>query len=180
MERLASVAEMEVGGIYNLVYVGENKAYARVNGKRTILVIATEPEFQYVQLYQQFASPTTDDLRSSLVTCEDAPLAFKNDEIFQPVGEDEWFKHSLRVTSLEEAISQGVLTKEDVFRHPVRSRNSPFVGVSDSDGRFVGLYTDFGVQDKTVQPYLQTVYVWWDTWEDMRADFKKYGVIVPG
>ena len=167
---------MKKGGIYNLVYTGTNEAYGRINGKRTILVMDIEPELQYVQLHDSFGCPNTDDLRSGVCTVRDPSLAFKEDQIFEPTDEREWFKHSMKVGSLAEAIERGVLTRKEITQHPVHSSHSPFTSFSGAKGQFLGLCTSFDVEDKTNQPYLQYVYVWWNTWEAMYADFKKYGV----
>jgi hypothetical protein len=172
----SNVIEWKKDGIYNLVYVGANQAYAEINGRRTVLVVATKPQLQYVQLYDRFGSPTEDDVRSGVCTVGDPSLVFKGDEISEPANENEWFKHSMRVTSLADAIERGGITRKDILSYSGRSSRCPFVAVSGVDGKFLGLYTDFRVEGKTSQPDLQAVYVWWNTWEEMYADFKTYGV----
>lgn len=176
MRKLLNAGAMKKDGIYNLVYVGNNDAYGKINGKRTILVTATTPKLEYVELHSQFVDSITDDLRSATTTVGDPLIAFKEDEIFEPENESQWYKHSAKITKLSDGIDQGILTREDILGHPVRSSHSPFVAVSGANGKFQGLYTRFGVEGQTNLPYLQAVYAWWDTWENMYADFKQFGV----
>jgi hypothetical protein len=174
MRRLVSSDEIEEGKIYNFVYVGATVLYAKNNGKRTVLVVATAPELQYVQLYDPFGYPSTEDLRRGVITVGCPEAVFKETEIYEPDDETQWFKHSMKVASLTEAIERGILTREDVaVYHNKRVR---VVAVSNAQGQHIGRYTCFGVEDKTTQPYLQYVYVWWNTWDQMNTDFKRYGV----
>lgn len=180
MKTLIRPEEMQLNKVYNLVYVGDNEAYAKINGKRTIRVTATEPNLQYVELYDNFGSPTFDDLPGSTTYVGNPSEAFKEDEITEPADETEWFKKSVKFSSLVEAVEAGVLTPDDIKSLRVRSSSSPFVSVSNRAGKFIGLYTGFNVEGKTTQPYLQQVYIWWNTWEDMYADFEAYGVNASG
>ncbi|MFA7194042.1 MAG: hypothetical protein WC087_03950 [Candidatus Paceibacterota bacterium] len=171
---------MVVGGIYNLVYVGDNTAYAKINGKRTIQVVSIDPELQYVQLYDPFGCPKTSELRSSTITITNKSVAFSksNDQIYVPSGEEEWFKHSQRVTSLGEGMDLKILTMDKIQRHPIQSNRSPFCAHLAGAPNFGldGISTAFNVEDETTYPYLQRVFVWWKTWEDMYSDFEKYGL----
>ena len=174
MRKLDSSSDMEEGKIYNLVYVGDNAAYAKINGKRTVLVLVTAPELQYVELYDSFGCVTTEDLRSGTITVGCPAVAFEETEIYEPVDETEWFKHSMKVTSLTEAIERGVLTHDDIAIY--RNRRFNDVAVSGAHGKLLGRYLSFHVEGKTTQPYLQWVYVWWNSWEQMQVDFKRYNV----
>jgi hypothetical protein len=176
MKTLIPPNQMEVGKVYNLVYVGDNEAYAKINGKRTILVTATTPELRYVQLYDQFGFPRFDDVRGNPTHVSNLELAFKEDEISEPADESEWFKHSIKVSSLGEALEQELITLDDIKNLPVRSNRNPFVGCAGEKGAYIGTYTSFHVEGRTKHPYLQNVYVWWNSWDEMVEDFEKYGV----
>ena len=82
MRKLSGPSEMEKGGVYNLVYKGSNEAYAKINGKRTILVIEANP-FTYVELFDQshkhFGASRYGDLRGypAIVDYINLALAFK-------------------------------------------------------------------------------------------------------
>lgn len=174
MRLLGTASEMEAGKVYNLVYAGDNAAYARINGRRTVLVTATKPALAYVELYAQFVSPTTDDLRSDPITVEAPAIAFAETEIWEVDDESQWLRKSMRVGSLGEAVERGVLTIEDIAYY--QDRRPRDVAVSNLEGRHVGRYLGFNVEDKTAQPLLQCVYVWWNTWDAMRDDFRRHGV----
>lgn len=174
MQKLSGFGEMRLGGIYNLVYVGPNAAYARINGKRTILVTALEPELQYVELFDQFGNPLKEDIRSETTTVGSPELGFAETEISEPADQSEWFKHALKVSSLEEALAHGV-TREDIAWYQGRNgRIVPTIGE-----RLLGVQVNFGVEDRLPnRPLLQSVYVVWKDWEAVYADFARYGVDV--
>ena len=176
MRQLSSAAEMKVDGIYNLVYAGDNKAYAKINGKRTIRVMSRgRSRLEYVQVFDQFGDPAQDDIPATPTAVKDTSTAFKDYKIFEPENEGEWFKHSLKFSSLGEAIEQGVLTIRDIKEYPVHSSHCPFVADIGKRG-LRGVSADFEVEDKTSQPLLQRVYIRWGTWEDLFRDFDRYGV----
>lgn len=174
------VRDMKVGGIYNVVYVGQNHEYGRINGKYTIRVVETIPKFKFYQIFYQFGWIDSDELRSPMHTAEDVERCFRDEEIYEPENESQWFKHSLKFKGLAEALKRGVLTLDAIRDCPVNSRvnssGSPFVSVASPDCKSSWLYASFNVEDKTAEPLLQRVYIRWDTWEKMRADFRQYGV----
>lgn len=160
---------MERGGIYNLVYVGENHAYGRINGKRTIRVLEITPKLQYVNLFDQFGKALSDDLAYGPITVENQDIAFKDDEIYEPADESEWLKHALKVGSLTEALKHGV-TEADIaeYRGLV-----PIIGRTD----VLGVRASFQVEDRLAdRPLLQCVFIVWKNWEATYADFDAHGV----
>jgi hypothetical protein len=177
VKKLSSPAEMQAGKVYNLIDIGPNKAYARINGKRTILILETTPKLKYVQLYDAHCIVASDHLRGHPCTIDDLARAFEEDEIFEPASQDEWFKHSAKVRTLADGIAQGLLTREQIQKEPVRSRLT-LIDASGAGGKRLGIYTFFSVEDQTNQPLLQYVYVWWDSEEEMRKDFEEYGVTI--
>lgn len=178
MQALNNAAEMVEGGVYNIVYTGPNEAYARINGKRTIRVIRVgQGTLKYIVLHDQFGRPDPETCTTNgLLHTSNLESAFKEDEIYEAPNPDDWFVKSLLFKGLEEAVAAGVLSEEMIKEHPVKSSYSPFVSVSGRDGKFTGLHTRFGVEDATDRPHLQSVYVWWSTWEEMYADYEKYGI----
>ncbi len=175
MKQLGSAKEMQQGKVYNLVYTGSNEAYGKVNGKRTIRVTQTEPTFQYIQLYDQFGHACFDDLHSGEVTVSDLSLTFNEDEIFEPEGEEEWFKHSAKFTSLGAAVQQGLLTIEQIEQFPVKLNRNSFVAHMNQQSKLQGVFTSFNAKSAT-NPMLQRIYIWWSSWEEVYADFRQYGV----
>lgn len=182
MTKLLKPTDLRLGKVYNLEYVGDNEAYARVNGKRTILILEVRPEFKYVKLYSAYGDPLCEDIRddSPTTVCELAS-SFKEDQITEPAGEDDWFKHSMRFTSLYDALHAGVLTEQRIKSHPVgrRSARNAILCPADSKG-CLGAYTRFCFEDKPhpQYPQLQSVFIVWKTWSAAAADFKCHGVVV--
>jgi hypothetical protein len=171
---------LKVGDVFNRIYVGDNKAYAKINGKGTLRVIETRPEFQAVELFAQFGSPTTEELQSRTITFSNPDLAFKDSELFVPSNESEWFKKSVKVHSLKKALRLGV-TLSDIRKYASWSGYCPFVahmnGAPDYGLRCVSCQFDVEGRDKT-QPLLQTVFVVWRTWNSLIADFKRLKIKV--
>ncbi len=177
MKKLCSPTELRTGHVYNCVYVGDNDAYARINGKETFLVINIKP-LETVELFDQFGDPYTDDIRSTLTTHGSITGAFKECEIFQPSNESEWFRKSVRVNSLADALKQGGITIADIKRKADWRGQSPFVTTIDCNQKLKGIHCSFCVEDKTDRPLLQTVFVVWQTWVELADDFKKQGIKV--
>jgi hypothetical protein len=180
MKTLVKPAELQSGKIYNLTYVGDNQDFAAINGKRTILVMATRPKLEYVQLHDQFASPMLDDVRGNTVTVSNPTLTFKDYEITEPADESEWFKHSVKVLSLDAALEQKLIAPDDIKSHLVQNGRSAFVGCAEQGGKFLGLYTAFNVEGRAEHPLLQKVCVWWNSWDEMEKDFEKHDVNIRG
>lgn len=175
MRKLNSVAELQVDRVYNMVYTGNNDAYAKFNGKQTFIVTATEPQLKTVTLYDQFGSLHSDEIRGGEITYGDNLSVFKEYDIFEPESEAEWFKKSVKVTSLDEALERRLITAGDITKRVWRT--STFVTMSEN-GSFFGLYTSFMVEGKTDRQYLQVVNVFWKSWNEMRGDFNKHGATI--
>lgn len=175
MKKLINYTWLDKGKIYNRVYVGSNDAYARINGKETFLVLKTEPVLAVQVLYDQFGSPYSEDLRGGVVTFTSPKIAFKEFELFEPENESEWFKKSTRVNCLQEAIDRKLIPESLVAHKRINSNG--FVPTTSGAG-MIGVHWHISVEDKTDQPLLQTVYVVWKNWEELRADFQKFGTKV--
>lgn len=180
MRKLDSPSQMRKGHVYNLVYVGPNNDYGKINGKRTILIVKVRP-FQYVILHDEFGDPFTRRVESHVISVGDPQYVFRGDEIYEPENQNQWFKHALRFTSIGAAIKRGVLTKKMVKTHPAKSNPGCIVSVwGGKDRHLLGVYGSFRVEGKFKKhPYLQSVFIWWRNRERMIADFAKYGVKIP-
>lgn len=176
MKKIESTSHFRVGGIYNIVYVGSNTSYAHINGKRTIRVTAIEPKLKFVTLFDQFGDPLSKDLKSNEATCGAEP--FKEDQFFEPDDQSEWFKKSTKLGSLQEALDQELITKDDIQRIAKHRTMSPFV--AHMTGPKLSLasvsclfHTSIGRGPK--QPLLQSVYIVWTNWEELKIDFERQG-----
>ena len=177
MKKLNSYTEFQSGRVYNRVYTGPNMAYAHINGKETFLVLETTP-LQTVELFGQFGDPHTDDIRGETVTYDVPEIAFKEFELFQPADASEWLKKSVKVTSLGAAVEQELITREDITQMGEHGSTSPFMPTFGRDMKLKGIQCHFQVEDRTKHPLLQAVFVVWQDWETLKADFKKFGVTV--
>lgn len=177
MKKLASWRDMRVGIVYNRVYIGENTAYGRINGKETFLVLETAP-LQTVELFSQFANAHTDDLRSSTTTFDNPDIAFKEFDVFEPENEGEWFKKSIKFSSLADPLNQGLITRANIELVADWRGRCPFTVTWGDAQKMLGVECGFGVEDQTMHPLLQTVFIVWPNWVELRADFKKLGIEV--
>ena len=177
MKKLDSYKDLRKGRVYNRVYVGDNKAYARINGKETFRVLETSPMLHVSILFDQFGDPLQQDLGGrNGPTFTDPVAAFRDFEIFEPKDESEWFKKSVRVASLAEAIALGLDPAEIRGK---RLKTDGFTPRWSADSKtLAAVYGRFSVEDKTPQPYLQTIFVVWESWEQLKADYAAYDTIV--
>ncbi len=176
MKKLQSWEGLKSGEIYNRVYIGNNDAYGRINGKETFLVLQTEAPLQATVLFDQFGDPHTNDIRSNVITFTHPDFAFKEFELFKPESEEEWFKKSVKVTSLNDALKFNI-TMEDIKRTAEWRHRSPFMPTFDAEWKMKGVQCSFRVEDRTANPLLQTVFIVWPNWETMKADFKGLGLV---
>lgn len=173
MKKLNSYTELQVGGIYNRVYIGPKEAFKPINGKETFLVMQTTPVLKLVTLFDPHGRIFTDDLSGNPWTMTHPELGFGDYEIYEPKDESEWFKKSVRVNSLSEGLQQNLLTLAGIKERSRGYFNTMF-GLKVL-GYENGYYCSFSVEGKTEHPLLQYVYVTWKTREDLRADFAKHG-----
>ncbi len=178
MRKLGSYKELVVGGIYNRVYTGNNAAYAKINGKETFLVLETKPKLLTVVLFDQFGDPLTDDIRSSKDTFDNPEIAFREFELFEPAGENEWLKKAVKLTSLQSGLDRDLITIGDIKHMAGRTGHSPFIPSFDLKSKLTSVRCNFQVEDKTAYPLLQTVFVVWPNWEELIAEFQKLGIKV--
>jgi len=169
MIKVNSYKDFLVGKVYNSVYVGENEAYARVNGKETFVVIAIKPSLQIKTLFDRNGNVCTDDLCGNTVTFICPGKALKECEFFETENESEWFKKSVKVKSLAEAIKIGA--KLDEFENQSMEWKS-FVSFGNA------LYYYFSIEGTSENPYLQTIFVFWETHEAASQDFAQYGATI--
>lgn len=177
MKKLDSWREMVVGAIYNSVYVGDNKAYAKVNGKQTIVILGKDP-LRFQELFDQHGDPFTIDMRDSVITSELPDKLFEHCEIYEPANETEWFKKAVRFDSITTAVQLGLVTME-WLKH-LQLRSNYFVPHFGAQGKMQGVVGEFCVEDKTQVPFLQTVVIVWKNWSDLFADFERIGIDVEG
>ncbi len=170
--------DLKVGGIYNRVYTGPNEAYAKINGKETFLVSEITPTLKAFILFDQFGNVTANDLRSNEITFPCPELAFEEFDIFRPEGEAEWFKKSIKFSSLKEATDVGFISQGDV-KELVRLSfvRQVFIPILCWNNK-TKVYCSFSVEGKTGSQFLQRVYVLWNSWEDLKKEFKEMNVKV--
>ncbi|MES2087807.1 MAG: hypothetical protein V4467_02310 [Patescibacteria group bacterium] len=178
MKKLKDYSKLVKGRVYNMVYVGENKAFGRIDGKETFRVLETRPELKTVTLFDMFGDPHTPDLSAGPVTYGSPAVSFKDFELFEPTNETEWYKKSAKFTSLGAAFEQGLITQDDIEDMGKPRNRCPFMPSFGHDNKMLGVECGFSVEDKTKYPLLQTVFVVWPNWETLYADFKKFGVVV--
>lgn len=168
-----SLSDLKVGGIYNRVYTGPNEAYAKINGKETFLVLKKNPELKACILFDQFGNVLTDDLRSNEITFPCPERAFKEFDIFRPEGEAEWFKKSIKFSSIKEAVEIGFITNDDVKELAKSSLSfQVFIPILLRNNT-TKVYCSFSVEGKTGSQFLQRVYILWNSWEDLKKEFKE-------
>ncbi|MCK9351696.1 MAG: hypothetical protein WCT49_01880 [Candidatus Paceibacterota bacterium] len=176
MKKLNSWKELQKGRVYNQIYIGRNADYAKINGKETFKVLDTKPELRLYVLYGQFGWPTKDDLRSTKIPVPNPDMYFEDFELFEPADESEWFKKSMKFSSVATALQEGLLKAEDICNIEIaRSVFSPFY---DAKSRSGGIWLYFPVEGRTVLPLLQTVYIVWKNWDEVRADLEKHGTTI--
>jgi hypothetical protein len=174
VQKLSSFKEFQAGRIYNRVYTGSNDAYGRVNGKETFIVIQTEPILQTQTLFDQYGSVTTDDLRQNGPTTFQRPdIAFTEYDLFEPSDKSEWFIKSVRVGSLREALDANLLDRS-AFENK-QFRGDRYVSHSGRNFEHLGFSMHFSVEGGPNNPYLQTVYVLWKTYNLMKEDLARFG-----
>jgi hypothetical protein len=178
MKKITNYTKLKKGRVYNRVYVGDNKAYAKINGKETFLVLRTEPHLEVVVLFDQFGSPLADDLRGGVITFGAPEIAFKNFELFEPSNKSEWFKKSTKVKSLGAALKRKLITLKAIKVTADWRGQCPFMPTFGRDNKLKGVQCSFRVEGKMKDPFLQTVFIVWKNWERLIADFKKYGIKV--
>lgn len=167
-----SYSQLQPGKVYNRVYIGDNDAYARINGKITFRVIQTEPIMKAADLFCQFGHPLDAHLAGHEWTSRNLERAFQDYQIYEPQSEDEWFKKSARLSSVQEAVRLGYVDVEALKGWADWRGTCPFETYS---GKTVSL--SLSVQDKVPdQPLLQTVFIVWETWEKLRKDFQALGI----
>ncbi len=177
MKKLQSWKDLKKGGVYNQVYVGDNEAYAKVNGKQTFIVIETTPALKTETLFDEFGSVYSDELRSPTATYpKDPELAFKDVELFEPKDKSEWFIKSVKITSLAAALKANLIKMEDI--KDSRMRSSWFTPFFGPKRELLGVYHSFSIEGTLENPLLQSVFVIWKTWDALYADFAQYGVDV--
>lgn len=175
MKKVDSWKDIVVGRVYNRVYVGPNEAYAKINGKETFRVVATSPQLEVQVLFSQFGSLFSEEFESNMITFGYPDIAFKEFELYEPADESEWFKKSVRCSSIGEALERGLLTAEDVSNKCFDTGR--FIPCH-SGVEFLGVYGRFSVEGKTKFPVLQAVFVHWKDWKELRAELGKYGTTV--
>lgn len=174
MIKLKNWKDLKREGIYNRIYIGPNEDYSRINGKETFMIVETEPKLQVAVLFDQFGDPHTENIESNVITFHSPEIAFREFELFEPANEGEWFKKSVKVTSLRDTLQFNV-TMADIERVAKWQCRSPFMPTFDVEWKMKGVQCSFRVEDKTTNPFLQTVFIVWPSWKAMAADFEGFG-----
>jgi hypothetical protein len=177
MKRIKDTSSLSLGGVYNVMYVGDNAEYAKIEGKRTIRVTEIEPKLKFVTLFAKIGNPLRKDIQGPETTCGTEP--FTEYEIFEPKNESEWFKKSIKFTSLQEALQQELVTEAEIQSCANWYSTCPFVAhMTGPERSLEGVVCEFDIPDGrgTKHPLLQSVYIVWKNWEEMKADFELLGL----
>ena len=177
MKRIESPAQFRVGGIYNVVYVGPNAAYARINGMETVRITAIEPQLKSVTLFHRFGNPLNQHIEA--LECTHGTQSFTEHEIFEPSVESEWLKKSVAFATLQEPLEQGLVTMDDIRRIADWHGTSPFTAhMTGPRHGLAGVTCLFNKEDTIPDhPLLQSVFIVWKNWEDLRRDFVRLEII---
>ena len=170
MKKINGCTQFVVGRIYNSIYIGSNDAYAKINGRQTIIIVtAMSSKLQYQVLFDQFGSVFSDELRSGVITSSAPERAFAECELYEIDNKSEWFVKSQFMT-LQEALNENLITLDEIKKSPKSGR---VVSISPD-----GFYTSYSVEGKSEKnPYLQRLYVKWSSYKEMEDDFVKYGAL---
>ena len=172
MRRISSYMEFEVGKVYNRVYVGENEAYAKVNGKITFIVTEVDPILTVDELFGQFGNPLTDDIRRSGIFFKCPKIALADFELSEPTNKSEWFIKSEKKGSVDEIIRAGI--PRDLLCN-TRIASGRFVPCFGRGSEMRGVYRHFSLEGRVDNPYLQSVFGVWRNWEELHRDFRNHG-----
>lgn len=176
MKKIASSLEFRAGGTYNSIYTGANSAYARINGKQTIRVLETEPKLKFVVLFDQFGDPFNEYLQGPEFSA--GTETFSEVDLFEVTDESEWFKKSARFTSLQTPLEKGLITLESIRDLADQRNPSPFTAhLTGPKHTLAGVTCCFCTEDEIPdKPLLQSVYIVWENWSKLEADFKLLGI----
>jgi len=168
LKKIASYQELESGKIYNRIYVGDNEAYAKINGKETFVVIATSPELVTRVLFDQFGSPFSEELTSNETIFGNPGRAFADFELYEAENRSDWFIKS-QYMKLDQAIKENLVTIDEVRQGIVSSPPQSLERKS--------FYCRYPVEGRSKNnPYLQAVLIKWDSREEMKKDFAEFGI----
>lgn len=168
---------MKVGVVYNMVYVGPNKAYAKVNGKQTIRVLEITPdEIKVMELFGQFGNPLSKEITSGETIYPISGTGFDKVELYECSNESEWFIKSVKLTSLAKAIEAKLIHPKTLRNQAFRSNR--FTASFNRQHQLAGVYASFFVRPTKKYPLLQNLYIVWKNWEVCERDLRKHGAIV--
>ena len=167
MKKLESYKDFKKGEIYNRIYVGDNTAYAGVEGKETFQVLEIEPVLKVEILFGRSGSIFTNDLRGPIIEFINPQYAFREFELFEPIDKNEWFIKSVKVASIADALNAGYITHKETDNREILARF--FITCLDT-----GVYLKFYSKGIPTNPYLQTVMVLWKTWDNARTELAQY------
>lgn len=170
--------DFKLGRVYNRRYVGDNKAYAKINGNETFRVVNLEP-LQTEQLFDAFGSTFTPELLGGTVTYHNPVAAFNDFELSEPASVDDWYIHAQIFWGLDAALDAGQLT----LAHLAERKHVKSVSCWDNRTEpstthfYVCFYFGDGIPG-CANPYLQSIFVAWDNHTVMQQDLARFGVEV--
>lgn len=172
MKKIDSYKDLEVGKVYNKVYKGSNKAHAKISGKQTIRIIQTTPNLLVEILFDELGSIFSDELANGPVTHLCPEVSFKEYDLFEIEDESEYFIKAQRMT-LQEAFDANLITLDEI-----RKSNHKVIAVWHEAPKENSFYYKFDVEGRLKEnPYLQSVFVEWDSYKERDAAFEEFGII---
>lgn len=170
--------ELKAGCVYNKIYRGDNPYYTKHYGVETFRVLEDTPQLKTVTIFSSLNPwPLSEELCGNDTRFINPDFAFKEYDLYEPKDETEWFKRSIKVSSLSEAVERGLIASGNITgRHWYRSS---LTSMSDQDSRHAGYYTTMSVEGSAENPHLKTVVIHWTRFADLLADFKKFGITIP-
>lgn len=169
--KIVQKKDLEIGKTYNAIYQGDNHAYGKVNGKRTIRVVDLSP-IKYKELYYQYGSMFEEELSGGIVTC--GSRSFENDELTEAPDKKDWFIKIAKMT-LTEAVSKDFVTIETLKRIFMNQsaryiRKSPITCHNN-----LGPGYTFTIENPDPNnPYLQSIAVLWENSEKMKEEVRSF------
>lgn len=172
---MKQIEDIKVGGIYNFRYFGPNEAYKKQNGQETRKITKIDGDkVEYVTLFSSYPMRLKDNLSSNTVYWYlTSMIACQNEYLIEEVTDASQYIIHSQIMSCQEAVQQGLLTKETieyVFRNQSKNyiRECP---TSSHEGKYFSLQLP-AKQDISDNPYLQTIVLLWESTAEMKEDIR--------
>jgi hypothetical protein len=177
MRKIAHWKDLQVGKVYNMIYVGSHR---ELWAHRSITFRVTEVRrfsFYFDVLYARLGSCFTEEmlLQGDSVLLPDKSL--KDFELYEVEDESEHFVRALRFNSLGPLIQYGIIAMKALRGKVFTDDDYMRMASCDHSGiaKFVGYVRSFRAKQTSMHPQLKRVCVVWPTFEAMRDDHQAFG-----